>query len=101
MTTRRKFSNKLKGSVALEALQAKYALTLNSDHPMVADQPGGDREMVDILALVVHHDEQAVLDACEMAQTEGVATKTHMLNLLLDWWTAKLSAALISTRRKP
>ena len=29
--------------------------------------PGGDREMVDILALVLHHDEQAVLTAVEKA----------------------------------
>lgn len=45
-------------------------------------KPGGDREMVDILALVLHHDEQAVLTAVEMALAEGVATKTHVLNLL-------------------
>ena len=45
-------------------------------------RPGGDREMVDILALVLHHDEQAVLVAVEMALAEGVATKTHVLNLL-------------------
>ena len=43
---------------------------------------GGDRDMVDILALVLQHDEQAVLCAVEMALTEGVATKTHILNLL-------------------
>ena len=45
-------------------------------------RPGGDREMVDILALVLQHDEQAVLVAVEMALAEGVATKTHVLNLL-------------------
>ncbi|MFL5194736.1 MAG: IS21 family transposase [Microvirga sp.] len=45
-------------------------------------RPGGDREMADILALVLHHDEQAVLVAVEMALAEGVATKTHVLNLL-------------------
>ena len=45
-------------------------------------KPGGDREMVDILALVLHHDEQAVLTAVEMAMEAGVATKTHVLNLL-------------------
>jgi hypothetical protein len=28
---------------------------------------GGDREMVDVLALVQHHDEQAVLAAVELA----------------------------------
>ena len=33
---------------------------------------GGDREMVDILALVLQHDEQAVLTAVEMALEGGV-----------------------------
>lgn len=45
-------------------------------------RPGGDREMVDILALVLQHDEHAVLTAVTMALAEGVATKTHVLNLL-------------------
>ena len=45
-------------------------------------KPGGDREMVDILSLVLHHDEQAVLCAVEMALDAGVPTKTHVLNLL-------------------
>ena len=45
-------------------------------------RPGGDREMVEILALVLQHDEQAVLCAVEMALSAGVPTKTHVLNLL-------------------
>ena len=45
-------------------------------------KPGGDREMVDVLALVLHHDEQAVLTAVDLALAEGVPTKTHVLNLL-------------------
>ena len=45
-------------------------------------RPGGDREMVDILSLVLHHDEQSVLRAVEMALEAGVPTKTHVLNLL-------------------
>ncbi len=45
-------------------------------------QAGGDREMVEILALVLHHDEQAVLAAVELALEAGVATKTHVLNVL-------------------
>jgi hypothetical protein len=45
-------------------------------------KPGGDREMVDIQALVLHHDEQAELVAVELALAEGVATRTHVLNLL-------------------
>ena len=44
--------------------------------------PGGDREMVEILALVLQHDEQAVLTAVELALEAGVPTKTHILNLL-------------------
>lgn len=44
--------------------------------------PGGDREMVEILALVFQHDEQAVLTAVEMALEAGAPTKTHILNLL-------------------
>jgi hypothetical protein len=45
-------------------------------------RPGGDREMVEILALVLHHDEQAVLCAVELALEEGVPAKTHILNIL-------------------
>ena len=45
-------------------------------------KPGGDREMVDILSLVLQHDEQAVLLAVDMALKTGVPTKTHILNLL-------------------
>jgi len=45
-------------------------------------RPGGDREMVEILALVLQHDEGAVLCAVELALEGGVATKTHVLNVL-------------------
>jgi len=45
-------------------------------------RPGGDREMVDVLSLVLHHDEQAVLCAVDMALKAGVPSKTHVLNLL-------------------
>ena len=43
---------------------------------------GGDREMVDILSLVLHHDQDAVLCAVDLALEAGVPTKTHILNLL-------------------
>src|SRR5580693_850343 len=43
---------------------------------------GGDREMVEVLALVLHHDEQAVLAAVELALEDGVPSKTHILNRL-------------------
>jgi len=38
--------------------------------------------MADILALVLHHDEQVVVRAVELALDQDVATKTHLLNLL-------------------
>lgn len=38
--------------------------------------------MVDILALVLHHDKRVVVQAVELALDAGVATKTHVLNLL-------------------
>lgn len=38
--------------------------------------------MVEILALVLHHDEEAVLCAVELALEAGVPTKTRVLNLL-------------------
>jgi hypothetical protein len=44
--------------------------------------PGGDREMVEILALVLQHDEQAVLTVVELALEAGAPTKTHTLNML-------------------
>ncbi|NPD17781.1 IS21 family transposase [Xinfangfangia sp. D13-10-4-6] len=49
---------------------------------LMLKRAGGDREMVDILALVLHHDEQVVLTAVELALSAGVATKTHVLNIL-------------------
>ena len=45
-------------------------------------RPGGDREMVDVLALVLQHDEQAVLAAVELALEDGAPAKTHILNVL-------------------
>jgi hypothetical protein len=38
--------------------------------------------MVEILALVLHHDEQAVLTAVELALEAGVPSKQHILNVL-------------------
>ncbi len=45
-------------------------------------RPGGDRAMVEILALVLHHDEDAVLTAVEMALEAGAPSKQHVMNLL-------------------
>ena len=59
-------------------------------------QPGGDREMVEILALVLHHDEQAVLTAVELALEAGVATKTHVLNVLNRLLDGKPTAPIMT-----
>ena len=45
-------------------------------------QPGGDREMADILALVLQHDERLVEQAVREAIAAGVLTKMHILNRL-------------------
>jgi hypothetical protein len=49
---------------------------------LLLKRPGGDREMADILALVLHYDEQAVLAAVEQALEAGAPSKPHILNLL-------------------
>ena len=45
-------------------------------------RPGGDREMVEILSLVLHDDEQVVLRAVELALEAGSVSKEHIVNLL-------------------
>ena len=57
--------------------------------------------MVEILALVLQHDEQAVLVAVEMALQAGVPTKTHILNLLHRLIDGKASRRHRSRRRRP
>ena len=49
---------------------------------LMLKRQGGDREMVEILALVLHHDEQAVLTAVELALESGNPSKEHVLNIL-------------------
>ncbi len=45
-------------------------------------RPGGDREIVDVLALVLHHDEQTVLCAVELSLETGAPSKQHVINIL-------------------
>ena len=49
---------------------------------LLLPRPGGDREMVEILALVLQYDEQAVLTAVELALEANAPSKPHVLNLL-------------------
>jgi transposase len=61
---------------------AELPVAFRSLQQRLLKKPGGDREMVEILALVLQHDEQAVLTAVELALEAGAPTKTHILNLL-------------------
>jgi transposase len=45
-------------------------------------RPGGDREMVDVLALVLQHDEHQVEKAIITALTSGSPSKQHVINCL-------------------
>jgi hypothetical protein len=45
-------------------------------------RPGGDREMVEVLALVLLHDEQRVEQAVALALESGEPSKQHILNCL-------------------
>jgi hypothetical protein len=45
-------------------------------------RPGGDREMADILALVLHHDEMLVERAVVEVLDTGIVSQTHILNRL-------------------
>ena len=49
---------------------------------VLRQRDGGDREMADILALVLHHDEKLVEQVVSEAIESGVISKTHMLNRL-------------------
>ena len=51
--------------------------------------------MVDVLAPVLQHDEAVVLCAVELALEEGVATKTHVLNVLHRLLDTKTTAEVI------
>lgn len=43
---------------------------------------GGDREMVEVLALVIHHDEHKIEEAIKTALKSGPASKQHVINCL-------------------
>ncbi len=55
---------------------------------------GGDREMADILALVLHHDEHLVEQAVREAIESDIVSKTHILNRLSRLLDTPLPAAL-------
>jgi len=46
-------------------------------------RPGGDREMVDILALVLHHGEATLEQAISLVLESGYVSKQHVINTLM------------------
>jgi transposase len=61
---------------------------------VLMQREGGDREMADILALVLHHDERLVEQAVSEAVASEVVSKTHILNRLSRLLDTPLPAAL-------
>ncbi len=49
---------------------------------ILLQRKGGDKEMVEVLALVLHHDEKQVEQAIEMALDAGTPSKQHVINCL-------------------
>jgi transposase len=49
---------------------------------ILGKRSGGDREMVEILSLVLYHDQALILQAVEQALATGVASKQHIMHLL-------------------
>ncbi len=66
-----------------------------------AASPRRRPEMVESLALVLHHDEQAVLTAVELALESGAPSKQHVLNLLGRLIDAAPPAPSTPRRRLP
>lgn len=49
---------------------------------ILSKRTGGEREMVEILALVLYHDQHLIVQAVEQALAAGVASKQHIVYLL-------------------
>jgi len=61
---------------------AEFPAAFKRLQTILLKHPGGDREMVEILALVLLHDEQAVLTAVELALEAGAPSKQTVMNFL-------------------
>lgn len=49
---------------------------------ILSKRSGGEREMVEILALVLYHDQRLIVQAVEQALAAGVTSKQHIIYLL-------------------
>lgn len=70
------------GAIRNGAPFAELPIAFKQLQSVLTQRVGGDREMVDVLALVLHHDEATVLRAVELALESGAASKLHVLNIL-------------------
>ena len=61
---------------------AEFPAAFKKLQSILLKHPGGDREMVEILSLVLLHDEQAVLTAVELALEAGAPSKQTIMNIL-------------------
>lgn len=73
---------------------------------VLMQRAGGDREMADILALVLHHDEHLVEQAVRETIDTGIISKTHILNRLSRLLDTPLPTvfkppALLALREEP
>jgi hypothetical protein len=70
------------GAIRNGAPVAELPKAFQSLQTILLKRIGGDREMVDILALVLLHDEQDVLTAVELALETGPPSKQIVINIL-------------------
>jgi len=70
------------GAIRNGAPFAELPVTFQTLQKILLKRVGGDREMVDVLALVLLHDEQAVLAAVELALETGAPSKQMVMNIL-------------------
>jgi hypothetical protein len=70
------------GAIRNGAPFAELPQAFQSLQSILLKRTGGDREMVDVLALVLLHDEQTVLTAVQLALETGATSKQIVLNIL-------------------
>ncbi len=70
------------GAIRNGAPFAELPVAFQTLQTILLKRAGGDREMVDVLALVLLHDEQAVLAAVELALETGAPSKQMVMNIL-------------------
>ena len=70
------------GALCNGAPFAELPLSFKRLRSALMKREGGDREMADILALVLHHDEALVEQAVREAVESNVISKTHIVNRL-------------------